>query len=121
MDRLALRLCGQVSPFFAGTAPELVVVPREKNRPPRLRGVLWQPASRLICCDLRVHSGNGIPLAFAAAQIAPGEQTFESLDLTFLGLEGYAHVSDLERRDIEDRMWARRAFATLRRIDRPVG
>ena len=95
-----------------GRTSELLILPREPGVSPSLRGMLRRPAVEPVSLVLSVHSSAGIPLAYAAVRIPRGERSFETPHLTFLGLEGYAHLSNGDVRHVEERMWSRRAFVT---------
>ena len=103
-DGAVARLIGRASEVHvqAGTAGEL----------PKLRVVLPRPASARQSLMLRVHSRMGVPLAWAAADVQPGDQAVETATLTVLAMEGYSHLGRAEREAVEGRVWSRRAFAT---------
>jgi hypothetical protein len=102
-DRRVMRSLGILS--------DLEVCPSPTDAVPHVRGVLTAPLAANASLVVRVHSRAGIPLAFASVDLRPGDREFET-GLTLLAMEGYGHLSQRARREVERRVWSRRAYAT---------
>jgi hypothetical protein len=109
---LPFRLAPQLARVFGTEAPVISIAQSDPEAPPRLTGVLTRPAAADGTVVLRVHAGNGIPLASASVQIARGALSFETRDWVFIAMEGYSHLSPAARQSVERRVWSRRAFVT---------
>jgi hypothetical protein len=119
MDVL-LRMEPQLARVFGPEAPVISVAQPEPVGPPVLTGVLARPAAADSTVLLRVHAGNGIPLASASVHITRGARSFETRDWVFLAMEGYSHLSPAARQSVERRVWSRRAFVTGSILQNPV-
>ncbi len=94
-----------------GMPAHLEVCPQPSGNLPNVRCVLPKPATGPLSLVLRVHSRAGIPLAQAFIDLKPGDRSFET-PLALMSMEGYRHLSQRARQDVERRVWSRRAFAT---------
>ena len=113
LDRLPLRIEGPLARILGAAAGEVTVLPRGAGTCPALRGELARSAPEHLSLVLRVHAPNGVPLAAIAADVAAGARTFETEAVRMLAMEGYSHLAETERRAVEDRVWSRRAYATV--------
>jgi len=109
-DRLAWRVERALA-HVIGSPTDLELTNDGEAALPRLRGVLPQPATRRITLTVKIHSNAGIPLAHAAVRLEAGDRAFET-PVMLLAMEGYAHLSERARKDVERRVWSRRAYAT---------
>ena len=90
---------------------DLEVCPSPRGTFPHVRGAFAAPLAAKALLVLRVHSRAGIPLAFASVDLGPGDRDFEA-GLTLLAMEGYAHLGERARQEVERRVWSRRAYVT---------
>jgi hypothetical protein len=109
MAQLPFRMSLQLERALGTARPVLSVLQPDPLGPPRLKGVLARRVAADVSFVLKVQSGNGIPLATASVDMARGDLSFETNDLVFLGMEGYAHLAPAARQSVEDRVWSRRA------------
>lgn len=109
-DLLPLRMAPRLARVLRMGTPAVSIV--QPDWPPTLTGVLLEPVGSKLSFVLKVHAQNGIPLAYAPIEMAPGDHSFAAQALQFMGMEGYAHLAQSDRKPIEDRIWSRRAFAT---------
>ena len=94
-----------------GVMGDLEVNPSPAGTIPHVRGAFATPLMTKASLVVRVHSRAGIPLAFASVDLKPGAREFEAA-LTLFAMEGYAHLGKRARREVERRVWSRRAYAT---------
>jgi hypothetical protein len=86
---------------------------RQSGGLPWLSGELGQAAPASLKLILRVHNRAGIPIVEGQSQIEAGQQQITFTNLHALGIEAYAHKTEAERAEIAQRIWSRRAYATL--------
>jgi hypothetical protein len=118
VERLPLRIDDRLRHAIDGDLHEIAVISGD-DECRRLTGTFSVRLARDLAFVVRVHSRAGIPLAVATVAADKGSEVFETSDLTFLGMEGYRHLSRAEARVVEGRVWTRRAFATA--TFRPAG
>ena len=109
-ERLPWRVDGRLASVL-GDSADLRVCAYGPDALPGVRCVLPRPATTNVSLLVRVHSRAGIPLACATVGVNAGDCGFET-PMTLLAMEGYTHLSPRARRDVERRVWSRRAFAT---------
>jgi hypothetical protein len=109
-DRLAWRVERALARVI-GSPTDLELAENGDAALPLVRGFLPQAATRPITLTVKILSNAGIPLARAAVRLEAGDRAFET-PVTLLSMEGYAHLSDRARKDVERRVWSRRAYAT---------
>jgi|GEM_PF-2948194 len=80
---------------------------------PSLWGTLDVPAAQPVVVTLKIHNQAGIPIIEGRTQIERGERQFSFHNLQPLGIEAYAHKSDVERVQIGQRIWSRGVYGTL--------
>ena len=112
MAPLPFRMAPQLQRALGNPAPVVSILAPDPLGLPGLKGVLDRPVDADISFVLKVHASNGIPLASASVDMARGDRSFETRELVFLGMEGYAHLAQADRQSIERRVWSRRACAT---------
>jgi hypothetical protein len=78
---------------------------------PDVRCTLASPMTKNAAVTIRVHSRAGIPLAYASVDIHAGDTVLHA-PILLLAMEGYAHLGDRARAEVERRVWSRRAYAT---------
>jgi len=77
---------------------------------PRLRCSLTSPARSNLSFVVRILSRSGIPLAHASVALRSGDCSFDT-PVALIAMEGYRHLSQRARHDVESRVWSRRAYA----------
>lgn len=80
---------------------------------PWLHGSLSRPIRGSARLVLRIHNRAGIPIIEGQYEMTDGQQAFTCSNLLPLGIEAYAHVSEAQREQTAQRIWSRRAYATL--------
>ncbi len=109
-ERIPWRVDGRLTRVL-GDLADLEVCAHGPDALPGVRCVLPRRATTKVSVLVRVHSRAGIPLASATVDLDVGDSEFET-PLTLLAMEGYTHLSRRARREVERRVWSRRAFAT---------
>jgi len=109
---LPFRVEGALAGVLGGLPEAATVVDGDHGAPPRLRIVMARPASSDVALTVRVHSRQGIPLAYASASVSAGDRVFETTPVRVIAMDAYAHLSEKARHAVERRVWSRRAFAT---------
>lgn len=92
---------------------ELQLTWRSVHSLPGLAGELGITAPGRFKLILRVHNRAGIPIVEGQSYVEIGQRRFVFEELDVIGIEAYAHVSVEERQKIRQRIWSRRAYATL--------
>lgn len=110
MERLPLRVNPRLAQILGIDAAELQVC--ELGGAPSLRCEWQKPSAADQSIVLRIHARTGVPLAETSIRVAQGDRAFETDELAFLAMEGYAHLKSTDRREVENRVWSRRAYAT---------
>ena len=95
-----------------GVPDDLEIHPRTEGTLPYVRCRLARPITTRVVVTVRVHTRAGIPLAWASAEVNPGDRVFEA-PMALLAMEGYSRLGRRARQDVEYRVWSRRAFATV--------
>ncbi|MGH2524557.1 MAG: hypothetical protein ACRDH2_18785 [Anaerolineales bacterium] len=80
---------------------------------PWLHGELEAAAPKPLVLLLRVHNRAGIPLVEGHCQVRAGQRQVTFRDLRPLGIEAYAHKPEAQRIEVAQRIWSRRAYASL--------
>jgi hypothetical protein len=111
MERLPFRVESRLAGILGLEEGHLQLLDSHGSAP-ALRCQWERPASDDASFVLRVHAGSGVPLASSPVKVARGESAFEARELAFVAMEGYSHLNPIERRQVEDRVWSRRAYAT---------
>lgn len=112
MDLLPFQIEPGIRRVLGTDVPVLSVLAGPAGASPRLRGQLPRPASGPAFFVIRVHTRTGIPVATVPVHVSRGDRAFETDGLTFLAMEGYAHLSRADSIAVKDRVWSRRAYAT---------
>jgi hypothetical protein len=80
---------------------------------PSLYGKFGIPAPQCLHLILRIHNQAGIPIIEGETKVDLGQYNFVFHKLNVLGIEAYAHLSEVEQQKIIERIWTRRAYANL--------
>ena len=111
MQSLPFRAGSSLTRLLGGALTDVSVL-ESGVAGPQLKGVMAKPVSHDVAFEIRVHGANGVPVATASIELERGARAFETRHLEFIGMEGYAHLSSIQRQAIEARVWGRRAFVT---------
>ena len=112
MERLPLRVESGLAGVLGLKEGQLELLDAQ-GAAPAVRCNWERPASADTSFVLRVHATSGIPLATSPVSVFRGDRAFEARQLSFVAMEGYSHLTPVERRQVEDRVWSRRAYATV--------
>jgi hypothetical protein len=112
MNNLPFRVENRLAAVLGIRDGDFSVLQADSGALPRLRCLLRRPAPRDVSILLRVHTRMGIPVAYSAVEVARGDQSFETQNLTMMAMEGYSHLGPAERQAVEARVWSRGAYVT---------
>jgi hypothetical protein len=104
-----------VSLLPRGTLPAALGVDDQQQTDgiPWLRCQLRAAAPAPVGLLLRIYNRAGIPIIEGRAELEAGATEAVFREVRALGIEGYAHRSAAERAQVAERVWQRRAYATL--------
>lgn len=93
---------------------ELQVDPERRTHGlPWLYGEFSTTVPQGLILGLKIHNQAGIPIIEGQSRVEAGQKQFIFTELHAIGIEAYAHLPELERQQISDRIWSRRAYGTL--------
>jgi hypothetical protein len=80
---------------------------------PWITARLPQAVAATVVVTLRIHNKAGIPIIEATTELSSGADQVTFTTLNPLGIEAYAHAPEDRRLEVAQRVWSRRAYATV--------